>query len=258
VSEPRVTGVLVDLDDTLYPQASWLAGAWRAVSAAAAPAVDAQDLEAALVEVASAGSDRGRIIDRALVAVGHDATARVELAALVAAFRAYRAPALACYAGTRAALAALRAHVPVALVSDGDPHIQRGKIDALGLGDAFDAIVLSDELGREFRKPHAAPFAAAVARIGRPAHECVMIGDRPDKDVAGACAAGMLGAVRVRTGEYHAAVSDGALAEADDFAGAVAWLQPAFGESGATPADAERQREQRGDEPRVPREPVSR
>ena len=61
--------------------------------------------------------------------------------------------------------------------------------------------VFSDGWGREFRKPHPRPFRTALALLGVDAAEAVMIGDRPDKDVAGATGAG-LRAVRVGTGEY--------------------------------------------------------
>jgi putative hydrolase of the HAD superfamily len=227
VNERPVAGVLVDLDDTLFPQSAWLAGAWRAVAATAAPAVEPHRFEAALVAVASEGTDRGRVIDRALERLDDDTTA-VDVTALVAVFRAHRAADLDCYPGTRDALRALRQHVPVALVTDGDPGIQRGKIVALGLDDAFDAIVCSDELGRAFRKPDPAPFVAALDAIGVAPGAGIMIGDRPDKDVAGARAAGMLGAVRVRTGEYRAAPNRNCLAIVDDFAQAVAWLRPAL------------------------------
>jgi putative hydrolase of the HAD superfamily len=91
--------------------------------------------------------------------------------------------------------------MPVALVTDGDPEGQRAKLDALGLAAAFDAVVLSDELGRLWRKPEPRPFVLAASLVGVRPVDVVVIGDRPDKDVAGAQRAGMR-AVRVRTGEY--------------------------------------------------------
>jgi putative hydrolase of the HAD superfamily len=98
-------------------------------------------------------------------------------------------------------LAALRAHVPIGLVTDGDPAVQRSKLRALGLADAFDAVVISDAWGRAYRKPHRLPFDIALGSLGVEACDAVFIGDRPDKDVIGATRAGMR-AIRVRTGEY--------------------------------------------------------
>jgi putative hydrolase of the HAD superfamily len=193
-----IAAVLCDLDDTLYPQADWLAGAWHAVAEAAAQqGVQQAPFRKALQQIAAEGSARGGIIDRALVAVD----AQIPVADLVATFKAYRAPRLDLYPGAAQALAALRERVPIAVITDGDPGIQWGKLSSLGLLDAVDHVVISDEIGREFRKPHPEPFRRALIALGVEPRFAVCIGDRPDKDVAGAAALGIR-AVRVRTGEY--------------------------------------------------------
>jgi putative hydrolase of the HAD superfamily len=194
-----IQAVLFDLDDTLYPQAAFLDVAWTAVAAAAAPyGIAPGAFHTALTAVAAEGSDRGRIIDRALWRIGADG---VPVEPLMAAFRACAPAQLSPYPGVREALAGLRTVVRTGLVTDGEPGGQRAKVRALGLEDLFDVIVYSDDLGRARRKPHPAPFQHALARLGVPAGAAVMIGDRPDKDVAGAAAVG-LRAIRVRTGEY--------------------------------------------------------
>jgi len=193
--------VTVDLDDTLFPQADFLSGAWRAVAAAAGrQGVPVEPLRIMLGAIAAEGSDRGRIIDRALARCGIRPAPEL-VAGLVAAFRDYRPAVLAVYPGVAEALRQLRALLPVGCVTDGDPAVQRAKIGALGLTGAFDTVVISDELGRRFRKPHPAPFQAALDALGVAAGDALHVGDRPDKDVAGPHQLGMR-AVRVRTGEY--------------------------------------------------------
>jgi putative hydrolase of the HAD superfamily len=200
-----IDAVLFDLDDTLFDQRAWLDGAWRAVAAAAwRQGVDAVPLLHALQAVCAEGSERGRIIDRALARIG---ATGVAVGPLVDAFRSHRPPELPLHAGVVPALARLGAAVPLALVTDGDPIVQRGKVEALGLDGVFDVVVLSDELGRARRKPHPAPFLRALDALGVPAAAAVHIGDRPDKDVAGANLVGMR-AVRVRTGEYRQVKGD--------------------------------------------------
>jgi putative hydrolase of the HAD superfamily len=191
--------VCFDLDDTLSPQAPWLHGAWRAVAARAArDGVDEAALFEALVGIAAEGSDRGRIIDRALEQVG---AADRAVGPLLDAFRGYRPTTLDPYPGVGPAVERLAARVPLGLVSDGDPAIQQAKLDALGLAGVFSAVVWSDEHGREHRKPDPLPFRLAVERLGVDARDTVFIGDRPEKDVRGAAAAG-LAPIRVRTGEW--------------------------------------------------------
>jgi putative hydrolase of the HAD superfamily len=218
-----IEAVLFDLDDTLFVQAEFLAGAWVTVAeAAAAWSVDPGALTAALAATAAEGSDRGRIIDRSLAAIGRT---DVPVEPLVRAFRAHRPTALSPLPGVLVGLQAVRRHVPVALVTDGDPQVQVAKLDALALSDAFDEIVLSDTLGRARRKPHPAPFLAAAGRLGVAPNGCVMVGDRPDKDTVGARNAGLLGAVRVRTGEHQSQEDGpGCLASVPDVDAAFRWL----------------------------------
>ena len=196
----RLRAVVFDLDDTLFPQAQWLAGAWKAVAAAASrQGVDPGALEARLVEEAAAGSGRGGIIDRALASV--PGGSGVSLAPLLEAFWNHRPEQLDAYPGVPEALEGLRHRARLGLVTDGEPRGQRAKMEAAGVSTVFDAVVLSDELGREHRKPDPAPFRAVLERLGVEADEAVFIGDRPDKDVAGPAGVGMW-TVRVRTGEY--------------------------------------------------------
>jgi putative hydrolase of the HAD superfamily len=192
-----IDAVLFDLDDTLYPQAAWLDGAWTAV-ARRAGALGAPEVavRAALEAVAAEGTDRGHIIDRALAEVGRS---DIPVEPLVAAFRSHAPSHLRPYPGVRFALRQMRQRIPIGLVTDGDPAIQQAKIDALDL--EFDTIVLSDVLGRAHRKPDPAPLELALDQLGVTAEHAVMIGDRPTKDIAAARAVGMR-SVRVRTGEY--------------------------------------------------------
>ncbi|HZP27497.1 MAG TPA: HAD family hydrolase [Acidimicrobiia bacterium] len=194
--------VLFDLDDTLFPQRSWLTGAWRAVATrAAGSSVEPDALLRALLAVAAQGSDRGHVIDRALQIVG---ARDVPVEPLVDAFRRYAPDRLDTYPGTHRALTLLGRRVPLALVTDGDPLVQHNKLRALGLAGRFTVMVFSDELGREHRKPDPLPFRVALDGLGVEAADAVYVGDRPEKDVAGARAAGIR-CIRVRTGEYRAA-----------------------------------------------------
>ena len=140
------------------------------------------------------------IIDRALVSIG---ASELPIAAFLTAFRSTCPARLTPYPDVREALAELRRRAPVALISDGDVPGQQRKLAALGLTDAFDLVVFSDRWGRQFRKPHPRPFQAALHGLAIPAELAVMIGDRSEKDVAGALAANVR-AIRVRTGEYSA------------------------------------------------------
>ncbi|WP_092546287.1 HAD family hydrolase [Actinoplanes derwentensis] len=219
--------VVIDLDDTLFPQSSYLYGASRAVGrAGAAAGLDQIRLTRAVRRSLLAGSDSGGTIDRALAAYGISPDLAADLIpTLVAAFTAYRPRRLPPYPGALAALAAVSARYPVACLTDGTPAIQRAKLAATGLADSFTTIVITDELGgRTLRKPHPEGLRQAAETLGVAPADLVVIGDRPGKDMAVAVALGAR-SIRVRTGEYaDAPDSPPATASVSDLSAAAALL----------------------------------
>jgi putative hydrolase of the HAD superfamily len=94
--------------------------------------------------------------------------------------------------GARDALARARRHGPVGLVTNGPERRQAVKLDALGIADAFDAVVYAGDMSN--RKPHRDPFDRAVAALDVPASDAVHVGDSLEYDVAGALGAGLAAA----------------------------------------------------------------
>ncbi len=81
-----------------------------------------------------------------------------------------------------------RAGVPFGIVTNGSRY-QLHTIQALGLDSRTPCILVSDLVG--CRKPDAAIFAAAAARLGVPPGAVLFVGDNPEADVWGAHRAGM-------------------------------------------------------------------
>lgn len=196
--------VVIDLDDTLFPQASYLYGASRAVGrAGAAVGLDPIRLARTVRRSLLGRAHPGGTIDSALAAYGLSPDLAADLIPVLAgAFTAYRPRRLPPYPGTPAALATISARFPVACLTDGNPAIQRAKLAATGLDDIFATIVITDELGgRTLRKPHPEGLRQVAETLGVPPADLVVIGDRPGKDMAVAAALGAR-SIRVRTGEY--------------------------------------------------------
>ncbi|MGH3797910.1 MAG: HAD family hydrolase [Pseudonocardiaceae bacterium] len=79
----------------------------------------------------------------------------------------------------------------LAAITNAAGEYQRAKLEVLGLESAFDAVLISGELG--VAKPHRAIFRTACAALRvRPA-QAVHVGDRLDMDAEGARDAGMHG-----------------------------------------------------------------
>ena len=71
--------------------------------------------------------------------------------------------------------------VKVALLSNGASATQRGKLERLGLAEAFDEVVISGEV--RLKKPEPAIFRLTLRRLGVEAAEAWMIGDDPERDL---------------------------------------------------------------------------
>lgn len=95
--------------------------------------------------------------------------------------------------GCAEVLAWLAGRYRLGLVSNFDytPTVHR-ILERAGIRDRFDAVVVSDAVG--WRKPSAAIFHAAFARLGIQAAGGLFVGDRPEIDVAGAKGVGMAAA----------------------------------------------------------------
>lgn len=83
------------------------------------------------------------------------------------------------------------AGLQVAVITNAPGAYQRSKIAAVGLADAFDAVLISGERGAA--KPDGALFREACAELGARPEQVVHVGDRLDADALGAHRAGMHG-----------------------------------------------------------------
>ena len=102
--------------------------------------------------------------------------------------------------GAREALDYASERYAVGLLTNGSEDTQGTKLDRLGIGDAFDAMVFCGA-GTDYpSKPAPEPFAAVLDGLGVSPANAVYVGDRLDGDVAGAHNAGMASAW-VPTGE---------------------------------------------------------
>lgn len=75
------------------------------------------------------------------------------------------------------------------IVTNGVPDLQRKKLRGAQLEESFAAIAISGELN--VGKPKLGIFEWICQALKVEPHECVMVGDNPERDVAGGIAAGM-------------------------------------------------------------------
>jgi putative hydrolase of the HAD superfamily len=131
---------------------------------------------------------RQRLWGAALRAVGIHDSAVADRAAL--AFNHYRKERLELFPGVLELLASLRARgIALGMVTNGFAETHREKIGLLQLEQVFNEIIIADEVGMV--KPDPRIFAHVCERLGVQAGMTVMVGDRYDRDIVGAQAAGL-------------------------------------------------------------------
>ena len=198
----RWRAVVFDLDDTLYPEREFVLGGFMAAArwAEARVGIHADVGYADLCRLYESGV-RGDTFERWLEEHGVEPGPHVS--SLVDVYRRHE-PRLEPFPGVPALLAGLGRDHLVGLISDGLHDVQRRKLNALGLGPVFDAVVFSDEWGRENWKPSTRPFLEILQRLGVTADSAVYVADNPLKDFLGARQVGMHAIQILREGGEYA------------------------------------------------------
>lgn len=185
----ELQALIFDLDDTLYPERAYVLSGFRAVAswASATLGIPQEQGYADLATYFNQGV-RGDTFNRWLKC--YNAYSPETVTALVKVYRSHQ-PAISPFPAIVPLLDSLSGHFQLGLVSDGYLEVQQEKLNALGLAPYFDAIVFSDEFGREYWKPNTRPFQVISERLNVSPTRAAYIGDNPTKDFLGARNAGL-------------------------------------------------------------------
>lgn len=196
--------VLFDLDDTLHDDTHAFTTAAQEVAAevAAEHGIDALALKRAYIAEAEGfwhrltaselktklSQMRASMWGNALRSVGLDDERLAERSATN--YNIYRKKYFSLFPGALDLLRQLKdAGMKLGLVTNGVSETHREKIALLQIAEYFDAIFLADEVGMV--KPDPLLFAHACTKLRTPPSESAMVGDRYERDVAGALDAGL-------------------------------------------------------------------
>lgn len=75
-----------------------------------------------------------------------------------------------------------RSGIKVGIITDGYAIAQHQKLNAVQASKYFDEVIITDELGREFWKPHPKAFEIMIEKFDISFEELIYIGDNPEKD----------------------------------------------------------------------------
>ena len=75
-----------------------------------------------------------------------------------------------------------RSGLKVGIITDGYAIAQRQKLKAIQADEYFDEVIVTDELGREYWKPHPKAFELMKEKFRVNFDEMIYVGDNPEKD----------------------------------------------------------------------------
>lgn len=183
-----IRAIVLDLDDTLYDEVDFFRSGFRVVAELLAQrGVGEADAIQAMLLASHLQEGREHVFNRASERLGFPAS---WIPLLVSEFRLHT-PAIQLAEETVTLLRSLREHYLLACITDGWADVQRRKVERLGLGELMDVVVICDDHGREFWKPHELPFRTCCETLGVSPSEAIFVGDSTDRDVLGALRAGM-------------------------------------------------------------------
>lgn len=192
--------LVLDLDDTLFPEREYVHSGFRAVDEWLQSSRVATGFAETAWRLFEAGR-RGKVFDEALQLLDVLSTPSL-IADMIGVYRAHE-PKLSLFSDAVEILEWARSRVNLALITDGYADVQRKKIRALGLERLISCRIVTDELGTEFWKPSPEPFRRVMAAFPGTGDGYVYVGDNPRKDFIGARKLGWR-TVRVRrTGGEH-------------------------------------------------------
>ena len=196
-----IQAIVFDLDDTLHSERAYAQSGFAAVaevyrSRLGEPADTVRDM----LRLLDAGHRR-RVFDALLADRGLPQDDR--LIANMAAIQ--------LYPDVKSILDELTGDYRLGLITDGWSDTQWAKIDALGLRERFDHIIVTDDLGEVYRKPHPESFERTAAALDVSHSSCAYVADNVAKDFIAPNSLGWLTVRVVRADGIYAAeaVADG-------------------------------------------------
>jgi putative hydrolase of the HAD superfamily len=196
-------GIVYDLDDTLYPEEDYVRSGLRTVGRALGAELGVPDLADRLLLCFQQG-DRAHIYNRALEELGSSGPDVTRLVERMVQMHRLHTPGIILFPDAEESLQYWRKRAKLGIISDGFLAVQQAKITALGLESRVDAIILTDQRGREYWKPHPWAFEQAAERLKVPHNRCVYVADNPAKDFVAPNALGWTSVCVRRKGGFYA------------------------------------------------------
>jgi putative hydrolase of the HAD superfamily len=176
-----VKAVIFDLDDTLISEKKYIQSGYRHIATLLSNRYnkDAAELYELLIELFN-NSPRG-VFNRLLDDLGFSYT-KANILELVEEYRNHL-PNIEFFDDVLPCIDILKKKkVKLGVITDGYANAQRQKLKAIKAIEYFDEIIVTDELGREYWKPHPKAFEKMKEELNVNFNEMIYVGDNISKD----------------------------------------------------------------------------
>lgn len=171
--------VVFDVDDTLYLERDYVRSGFEAVGQHIQAQFGGDDFFQRAWAAFEQGA-RGTVFNQVLAQCGVEVDTAL-VTELIGVYRGHT-PKIGLLPDARKTIEQLWGRVAMAVITDGPKSSQQAKVDALGLPQWMDPIVITEELGPGHSKPHPRAFERVEQATGCQGDQCVYIGDNPAKD----------------------------------------------------------------------------
>ena len=185
-----IKAVIFDLDDTLISEKEYVRSGFRqvAINISDEYKLDMNEVYELLLDTFEEDSKNvfNRVLDKLNISYEIKYIKK-----LIDIYRGHK-PDIKLYDDAKYILDTLyKKGIKLGMITDGYKITQRKKLEALNIEDYFECIVVTDELGREFWKPHSKSYEIMKNKLKLDYDEMVYVGDNLSKDFVTANKLGM-------------------------------------------------------------------
>ncbi|MDP4551661.1 HAD-IA family hydrolase [Alkalihalobacillus macyae] len=176
-----IKAVIFDLDDTLISEREYIASGYKYISNLLGQKYNKDEKHLYQLLMKLFNESPKNVFNRLLDEVGITYTQN-EIIALVKEYRNHL-PKIEFFGDVYPCLDVLKEKgIKTGIITDGYANAQRQKLKAVDANGHFEEIIVTDELGREFWKPHPKAFEIMKEKFKVEFNEMVYVGDNPGKD----------------------------------------------------------------------------
>lgn len=176
-----VKAVIFDLDDTLISERQYIESGYRHIAALLSCdiGITKDNIYEDLISLLEQSPIN--VFNRLLVKYNINFT-QDKIMDLVNEYRNHF-PSISFYEDVKPCLEQLKEkEIKTGIITDGYSISQKQKLKAVKADDYFNEIIITDDLGREYWKPHPKAFELIKDRLSVEFDEMIYVGDNPEKD----------------------------------------------------------------------------